>query len=188
MKRAALFMCVGGLAVGLSASGCSFSASAQVGGKRVVHGDEAIVVEAEQPAEPASKPAVVPKIIKPTILKAKVVGKKIEISEKVMFDYDKASIKVESHDLLGDVAKVIKEHENIKKIRIEGHTDSDGDAKYNKKLSQERAEAVKGFLVKAGIDKSKLEAVGYGEEKPVAPNKTDEDKEKNRRVEFKILD
>ncbi len=190
MKRAALYMCVGGLAVQMAASGCSFSASAsaQAGGKRVVHGDEAIVVEATQPAAPASKPPVVPKIVKPTLLKAKIVGKKIEISEKVMFDYNKASIKVESHDLLGDVAKVIKEHKNIDKIRIEGHTDADGDAKYNKKLSQKRADAVKSFLVKAGIDGSKLKAVGYGEDKPVASNETEEGKEKNRRVEFNIID
>jgi OOP family OmpA-OmpF porin len=119
--------------------------------------------------------------------KAKVRGKKIEILEKVMFDYNKATIKMESHELLNDVADVIKENPKLEKIRVEGHTDSDGSDKYNKKLSQQRADAVKDFLVKAGVPAEKLEAVGYGEENPIADNSTDEGKEKNRRVEFNIL-
>ena len=118
--------------------------------------------------------------------RAKAVGKKIEINEKVMFDYNKASIKVDSHELLKDVAAVMSEHQSIEKVRIEGHTDSDGTDEYNKKLSQDRADAVKAFLVQAGIDETKLEAVGHGEEKPIAPNDTAEGKEKNRRVEFNI--
>jgi outer membrane protein OmpA-like peptidoglycan-associated protein len=105
-----------------------------------------------------------------------------------MFDYNKATIKVDSNDLLNDVAKVLTEHANITKIRIEGHTDSDGADKYNKKLSQKRADAVKAFLVQAGITEDRMEAVGYGEEKPIASNDTDEGKEQNRRVEFNIIE
>ena len=100
----------------------------------------------------------------------------------------KASIKVESNELFTDVGDIIKKFPTIKKVAIEGHTDSDGKAKYNKKLSQKRANAVKDFLVKLGIEENRLEAIGHGEDKPIADNKTDEGKEKNRRVEFNITE
>lgn len=163
--------------------GCSFSASASLNsdGKAVLKGKDKIVVTAAQPAAPQPPPK--PKKVR----KAKLVGKKIEITEKVMFDYNKATIKAESHGLLNDVADVIKENPTVTKINVEGHTDSDGSDSYNKKLSQKRANSVKDYLVKAGIDGSILEAIGYGEERPLADNGTDEGKEKNRRVEFNII-
>ena len=186
LKTAILSLC----AVALSAvfGGCSFSVSA--GNKATLVGKDKIVVSADQPPEPepvpVAKPA--PKIKRPKRpMKARVVGKKIEITEKVMFEYDKATIKTDSHQLLNDVADVLKDHENIQKVRIEGHTDADGSDDYNKKLSQDRADAVKNFLVGVGIDESRMEAVGYGEEKPIADNKTEEGKERNRRVEFNII-
>lgn len=164
--------------------GCSFSMSA--GSKATLVGKDKIVVLADQPPKP--KPVSTPTIKSPKRrMKAKVVGKKIEITEKVMFEYDKAVIKVDSHGLLNDVAEVMKEHADIQKVRIEGHTDSDGTDDYNKKLSQDRADAVKAFLVGVGIDENRMEAVGLGEEKPIADNKTEEGKERNRRVEFNII-
>ena len=162
-------------AFGLVLSGCSFSASASAGTRVTVEGKDKILVTASKPKPKRER-------------KAKVVGKKIEISEKVMFDTAKATIKPESHGLLNDVAEVMNEHAGIKKVRIEGHTDSDGSKKYNKKLSQNRADSVKAFLVDAGVDEDRMEAVGYGENKPIADNDTDEGKEKNRRVEFNILE
>ena len=172
---ATVALCAAGFAFVLS--GCSFSASASVGTKTTVEGKDKILVTADKPE---SKPK--------RVRKARVVGKKIEISEKVMFDTAKATIKPESHGLLNDVAEVMKEHAGIKKVRIEGHTDSDGSKKYNKKLSQDRADSVKAFLVSTGVDESRMEAVGYGEDKPIADNNTAEGKEKNRRVEFNILE
>ena len=115
------------------------------------------------------------------------MGKKIEITEKVMFDTGKATIKVDSHALLKDVATVLRDTPSVSKLRVEGHTDDVGKDAANKKLSQQRADSVKAFLVDVGIDGARLEAVGYGEEKPVADNATDEGKEKNRRVEFNII-
>jgi len=184
MRARTLLYFVGVVFVGTAISGCSFSASASVGtdGKAVLKGKDAIMVTAAQPAAPEEPPPP-----PPVIRKAKRVGKKIEISEKVMFDLNKADIRVESHNLLNDVAAVIGENPQIQKIRVEGHTCTDGKAKSNKKLSQQRADAVKGFLLAAGIPADKLESVGYGQERPIGDNKTQEGKEMNRRVEFNII-
>lgn len=183
MKTRIFLMCMSVVFLAWGFSGCSVSVSASAGNKTTIEGKKKIEVVAEQPPEP-EKPK--PKKIKKR--KAKLVGKKIEITDKVMFDYNAATIKVESNELLQDVAEVLKENPKVKKIRIEGHTDSDGKDKYNKKLSQQRADSVKEFLVKLGIDESRLESVGYGEERPVADNDTDEGKEKNRRVEFNVIE
>jgi OOP family OmpA-OmpF porin len=165
----------------LLAPACSFS----VGNMHVLKGKDQLVVKGTRPDLP---PKLQPPPPPPKPMKAKVVGKKIEITEKVMFEYDKATISTQSHELLNDVATVMKENPNVKKIRIEGHTDGDGTAKYNRTLSQGRADAVRDFLVNAGVDTARMESVGYGEDKPIADNKTEEGKEANRRVEFNILE
>ncbi len=184
MKARTLLYCIGVVVLGVAFAGCSFSASASVGtdGKTTIVGKDKIVVTAVQPAE-LEKPAPPKKV-----MRARVVGKKIEITEKVMFDTGKATIKVDSHQLLKDVAEVMAKHKNIKKIGIEGHTDSVGKNKSNKRLSNNRAKAVKDFLISVGVDESRLQSEGFGEEKPIATNDTDEGKEKNRRVEFNILE
>jgi len=71
-------------------------------------------------------------------------------------------------------------------VTIEGHTDNVGKDAYNKKLSQRRADAVKAYLVKKGIDANRLTAIGYGEEKPIADNATKAGKAENRRVEAAV--
>jgi outer membrane protein OmpA-like peptidoglycan-associated protein len=168
---------LGAAAFGTVTQGCTFSASASAGTRATIVGKEKISVTADRPV-----------VVEKKERKAKVVGKKIEITEKVMFDTGKATIKAESNELLNDVADVMEENASIKKVRIEGHTDSDGTNKFNKKLSQDRADSVMAFLVDAGIDKDRMEAVGYGEEKPISDNDTEDGKEKNRRVEFNILE
>ena len=105
----------------------------------------------------------------------------------VYFDFDKADIRPESKDNLEYAATILKENPSIK-VEIQGHTDSVGTDEYNLKLSDRRAAAVVNNLVKtAGIDSLRLTAKGYGESKPVAPNKTEEGRARNRRVEFVIL-
>jgi OOP family OmpA-OmpF porin len=110
----------------------------------------------------------------------------IVINDKIQFDYNKATIKDVSFELLDTIVKVIKENPHIKELSIEGHTDSDGKDKYNKKLSDKRASSVKKYLVEHGIDEAMLLSKGWGEEKPIQDNGTDEGKAANRRVEFLI--
>ena len=113
---------------------------------------------------------------------------KIEILDKVYFAFNKAVIEKRSFPLLDNVAAVVIAHPEIAKIRIEGHTDSVGNADYNRKLSQQRADAVKAYLVKKGISEERFEAVGFGPDKPVETNKTADGRSKNRRVEFNIVE
>lgn len=113
---------------------------------------------------------------------------KIVITEKIQFDFDAATIKHESHSLLDELAALIRAQSQLRKISIEGHTDSDGDAAYNIKLSRERAAAVRRYLMEHGVDPSRLTSTGYGTQHPLASNDTEEGKEANRRVEFVIVE
>ena len=113
---------------------------------------------------------------------------KIVITKKIFFATDKATIKKISYSILGEVALLLKAHPEIKGVRIEGHTDSRGNAKRNIALSQKRAEAVRAYLVNNGVAPSRLVAIGHGPDKPVADNRTAKGREQNRRVEFIILE
>ena len=115
------------------------------------------------------------------LVKINVETKKIEILQKVFFKSGSARISRKSYKLLKTVASTIKNSKEIKKVIVEGHTDDLGRAKSNKRLSQRRAESVVKFLVKKGVTKSRLEAKGYGEEKPIAPVKELIKKSKNKK-------
>ena len=117
----------------------------------------------------------------------KLSNNKIEILEKIYFVTSKDEIIEKSHVLLGQIAAVLKSKPGIKKIEIQGYTDNSGNAKKNKALSQLRADAVKKYLVDAGVDAGRLETKGYGDANPIADNKSKEGRETNRRVEFSIL-
>ena len=117
--------------------------------------------------------------------------KKIEKGEvirlnNIFFDFGKATLKEESYFELDRLFKLMSENPKMK-IEIGGHTDNVGTAAYNKKLSNERAEAVVNYLVSKGIDKSRLTFAGYGPDQPVSTNETEEGRALNRRVEFKII-
>lgn len=123
-------------------------------------------------------------------LNAEVRGREVRIalSADVLFDFDKADLRKEAAPELEKVAAVLKEYPNAT-ARIDGHTDGKGDAAYNQKLSERRAETIRKWLEGEGV-KTRLTAKGWGKTKPVAPNtrpdgKDDpEGRQKNRRVEI----
>jgi OOP family OmpA-OmpF porin len=111
----------------------------------------------------------------------------IAIMDKVQFETGKADLKSESHALLDEVAKMLKDNPQVEVISVEGHTDSTGSADFNRKLSQQRAESVAKYLASKGVKAARMEPKGWGPDKPIADNATDEGKEANRRVEFNII-
>ena len=116
-----------------------------------------------------------------------ITVEQLKILDKVYFDTGKASIQKRSNALLDNLAQVLTVHPEIAKVQVEGHTDTVGVPEQNKKLSQERAESVKAYLVKKGVADDRLRAVGFGQEKPAQSNDTPAGREFNRRVEFNIV-
>jgi outer membrane protein OmpA-like peptidoglycan-associated protein len=117
-----------------------------------------------------------------------ITENKIVITKKVYFATGRSTIRRRSFNILNQVALILRANPQVKGIRIEGHTDDRGKAEKNKVLSQQRAEAVRAFLIQAGIEASRLFAVGHGQEKPLASNDTKQGRATNRRVEFVILE
>ncbi len=119
----------------------------------------------------------------------RVTEKEIVILEQVQFKTGSAEILPASDDLLGQVASVLNEHPEILVVEVQGHTDNRGSKAMNKKLSQKRATAVVDWLVNRGkVEASRVYAQGYGLEQPIADNDTDEGRQKNRRVQFRITE
>jgi OmpA-OmpF porin, OOP family len=116
----------------------------------------------------------------------KVTPKKIEIKQTIYFETGNATIKPVSFPLLDEVSTVLTDNPEIQ-VRIEGHTDDRGNNEYNMRLSQDRTEAVRSYLVGKGVDVSRMEAKGYGESAPIGTNKNEAGRAKNRRVEFVII-
>lgn len=106
--------------------------------------------------------------------------------DKIYFDFDKTSLRDDSFSELNKVVKMLEDNPDIK-IEIAGHTDNKGSDIYNKNLSQGRAEAVRSYLLSKWISDKRVIATGYGEEMPEVTNDTDEGRQTNRRVEFKVI-
>jgi|GEM_PF-2532259 len=128
------------------------------------------------PTSPQQKP----------IVKVTQKSNKIDLSERVFFDFDKDTIKSVSFDLLDEVANVILLHEELGIIRVEGHTDALGTDQYNQDLSARRAASVVRYLVEKGVPRSRLNAKGFGELCPLVDNDTEDNRAQNRRVDFII--
>jgi outer membrane protein OmpA-like peptidoglycan-associated protein len=117
-----------------------------------------------------------------------VTEKEIRINQEIKFKFDSAVILGESDTILSAVKAVLDAHPEIKKIRVEGHTDNVGKAAYNKTLSQKRAASVVKWLTDHGVKKDRLVSQGYGQEQPIDTNETDAGRANNRRVAFTILE
>jgi OmpA-OmpF porin, OOP family len=134
----------------------------------------------EEPLPPPPPPPPPEPVAKPVIIE------KGRQTLDVKFDFDKSIIKDDYCKDIDDLDKVMKDYPDLNVV-IEGHTDNIGTDAYNKNLSQERADAVKKYMVeKGGIDANRIKAIGFGEERPVDSNDTKEGRAKNRRVEAAV--
>lgn len=158
----AVLMCLVGVA---PLTGCEAEAQMQV-------------QEPPPPPPPPPPPVAAPAPLPPNIT----------VSERIQFETDKAILLPRSTVVLQEVVKVMQEHPHVTLVEIGGHTDSTGDSGKNLLLSQERADAVKAFLVSQGIGAERLRSRGYGDRVPVADNGTPQGREQNRRVEFRIVE
>ncbi len=117
-------------------------------------------------------------------------NRKIELRnfkfDPIFFDYDKFDIKTEYHDYLRKMIKMVQSHSDLR-IKITGHTDSDGSERYNEKLSRNRANALILFFEKNGLEKSRVVIDFKGEKQPIDSNETPTGKQKNRRVDFSFI-
>jgi outer membrane protein OmpA-like peptidoglycan-associated protein len=120
--------------------------------------------------------------------KVRIQADRVEILEKVFFDFDKATLVETSKPLLTEVADTLLAHPEIRKIEIGGHTDRRGDAGYNLELSQRRVETVRDYLISRGVQANRLIAKGYGASRLLDPADNERAHALNRRVEFTILE
>ena len=119
-------------------------------------------------------------------LKGKESDTTVVALNNIFFDFNKATLRKESITELRQMIKFMQEYPKLK-VEISGHTDSVGTNEANRKLSGERAEAVREYLTLHGIHATRVTAKGYGAAKPVAPNDTEEGRQRNRRTEFRII-
>ncbi|MEA1873571.1 MAG: OmpA family protein [Bacteroidota bacterium] len=124
-------------------------------------------------------------VIKDVVLSKVGVGTKI-VLKNIFFDYNKSTLRSESYPELERLRKLLNSYSDMR-IEIGGHTDNHGSLKYNTDLSQARAKAVVDYLVSLGINRSRMEFKGYAYLQPIDTNDTDEGRQQNRRVEFKVL-
>jgi outer membrane protein OmpA-like peptidoglycan-associated protein len=128
-----------------------------------------------------------PKTVNRKVEMRKLQPQVVSVLRNIYFDFDKATFKTESYTELNKLETMLRQNPNMT-CEIGGHTDGVGTKNYNLFLSRKRAEAVKDYLTKKGIDTRRIKAVGYGKTKPLVSNDDEEDgRELNRRVEFKVL-
>ena len=118
--------------------------------------------------------------------KAQIDKGQIKIIEQVQFATNSAKILPASDPVLNAVLEILRDHPEITKVNVEGHTDNRGGKGYNKDLSKRRAASVAKWLVDKGIEAKRLSSAGFGMERPLDSNDTEDGRQKNRRVEFHI--
>ena len=144
------------------------------------------VAPPETPPKTAAAPAApVPPQLSPAEMACQESLRRIASGGHILFATDSATLDPSSFETLDRLSVAAKACPGMR-IAIEGHTDAEGTADYNQRLSVRRAEAVEAYLLKGGADRRQLEAVGYGLSRPAAPNDTPENMAKNRRIEFSV--
>lgn len=138
------------------------------------------------PADSVAVTCQMPESGKPVSLEGCKSGDTI-VLHGVNFEFNKATLTINAKSLLDQVADALVARADIK-VEIDGHTDGKGTEAYNQKLSDSRAKSVATYLVAKGIAKDRLTSKGFGKSMPIADNETDEGREKNRRVELKVLE
>jgi len=119
---------------------------------------------------------------------AVVTATEIRIGERIQFATGSADLLGDSQPVLSAVQRLLDEHPEIRKLRVDGHTDDTGDASFNDDLSRRRAAAVLRWLVEHGVDEERLTSEGFGSSKPIATNLTEQGRLENRRVAFTIVE
>ena len=138
-----------------------------------------------KPAPPPPPPQPQPVVVQPA---PAPLPQYITIKDRIEFETNKAILLPQSFPVLDDVVDQLKRNPQITSVEIGGHTDSVGNKEDNLRLSQERAESVRVYLVSKGVELARLRAMGYGDKVPVATNDNEEGRFKNRRVEFRIVE
>jgi outer membrane protein OmpA-like peptidoglycan-associated protein len=142
------------------------------------NGTEQETVAMVETVEPTPTPA--------QVTEPEPTAEPVRVELDVKFDFDRAEVKQDSMADIRDLADFMKQYGQTSTV-VEGHTDSVGTDAYNQRLSERRANAVRDVLVNQhGLDSSRVDAVGYGESRPVADNSTDEGRAINRRVEAEV--
>jgi outer membrane protein OmpA-like peptidoglycan-associated protein len=122
---------------------------------------------------------------RPSVNVAQLMRERIEINQTIQFAFNEARILPQSFYILDEVTDILLRNVSLK-IRIEGHTDEVGSPEYNLTLSEGRANAVRAYLVDHGIPGSRLSVKGWGMARPIASNRSEDGRAKNRRVQFEI--
>jgi outer membrane protein OmpA-like peptidoglycan-associated protein len=117
----------------------------------------------------------------------RLVEQEIVLSQQVQFEVGTAVLRPSSDVVLSEVARVLGEHPEVELVEVQGHTDESGTPDLNRRLGQERADRVVAWLATHGVGRDRLSPKGYGSDRPIADNATDEGRQKNRRVEFRVL-
>ena len=120
--------------------------------------------------------------------KVEVTRAEVKILDQINFTVGSSEVDAESFGLLNEIANTLLANPHIKSVEVQGHSDSQGPAAFNLKLSQSRMETVTQYLVSQGVPEGMLQPKGFGEEQPIADNGTKEGRKINRRVQFVILE
>jgi OOP family OmpA-OmpF porin len=196
LQRSRFFALLLGAALATPALvGCTASASFKAGGEDAKAPPPpppppppATAEPAPAPAPAATTPAPAPTPAADPNAKPVLKKDKLEIPGQIVFESGSAVLKPESDAALNQLKAYLDETPRVTKLRIEGHTDNVGQPQANETLSGQRALAIKAALVAKGISKDRLLAVGFGPNKPIADNTTEEGKAKNRRTEFHVAE